>query len=72
MAMMSSHWEMKRVEKGSNLYGLLSKALFACCETYLYKFTARSKRCQDSPSWVKQLPSPVFRFAKIYEQKTFQ
>jgi hypothetical protein len=25
-----------------------------------------------SPSWLKQLALLIFRFAKIYEQKTFQ
>jgi hypothetical protein len=41
-------------------------------ETFFDKSKAYSRRCQNSPFGLKQLTSLVFRFAKIYEQKTFQ
>jgi hypothetical protein len=51
---------------------LLPKSFFAGSETFVDKFKARYKQSQNSPFGLKHLESPVFRFAKIYEQKTFQ
>ena len=56
----------------SNVKGLLPKSLLACSETFFDKSKACSRQCQNSPSGLKQLALLVFRFTKIYEQKTFQ
>jgi hypothetical protein len=56
----------------SSYNGLLPESLFACSETFLDKSRACSRRFQNSPSRLNQLESLVFRFAKIYEQKTPQ
>jgi hypothetical protein len=50
----------------------LPKSFFAGSETFFDKSKARSRRFQNSPFGLKQLESPFFHFAKIYEQKTFQ
>jgi hypothetical protein len=57
---------------GSHLNGLLPKSFFACSETFFDKPKACSGRYQNSPFGLKQLISPILRFAKVYEQKTFQ
>jgi hypothetical protein len=56
----------------SGLWGLLPKSLLACSETFFDKSKACSRQCQNSPSGLKQLALLIFRFTKIYEQKTFQ
>jgi hypothetical protein len=52
--------------------GLLPKSLFACSEMLVGKSKACSRQCQDSPFGLNPLALLIFRFAKIYEQKTFQ
>jgi len=51
--------------------GLLPKSLFAWSKTFFDKSKARSRRFENSPFELKQFKSLVFRFAKIYLQKTF-
>ncbi len=51
---------------------LLPKSLFACSETFLDKSKACSRQCQNSPFGLKQLALLFLRFAKTYEQETFQ
>jgi hypothetical protein len=57
---------------GSFITGLLPKSFFACSETFFDKSKACSRRYQNSPFGLKQLISLILRFAKVYEQKTFQ
>jgi hypothetical protein len=75
----SSHCKSGRVDSGaehkrdivSKVNRLLPKSLFAGSKTFFDKSKALSRRCQNSPSGLKQLTSLIFHFAKIYSQKTF-
>ncbi|RLC12662.1 MAG: hypothetical protein DRH43_01020 [Deltaproteobacteria bacterium] len=49
--------------------GLFPKSLFAWSKTFFDKSKACYRRCQNSPSGLKQLTSRIFRFAKICQQK---
>jgi hypothetical protein len=55
----------------TRLNGVLPKYLFAWSKTLFDKSKARSKRFENSPFGLKQFKSLIFRFAKIYSQKTF-
>jgi hypothetical protein len=55
----------------ADLSGLLPKSLFALSKTFFDKSKAGSRRFENSPFGLKQFKSLIFRFAKIYSQKTF-
>ena len=71
----SSHCKSGRVDSGaehkrdivSKVNRLLPKrkSLFALSKTFFDKSKAPSRRCQNSPSGLKQLTSLIFHFAKI-------
>jgi hypothetical protein len=61
-----------RLRGRTNLNGLLPKSFFACSEKFLDKSKACSRRFENSPFGLKQFKSLIFRFAKVYEQETFQ
>jgi len=54
-----------------NVYRLLPKSLFAWSKTFFDKSKAGSSRFENSPFGLKEFKSVIFRFAKIYSQKTF-
>ena len=58
-------------EKFNSLFnGLLSKSLFALSKAFFDKSKACSRCFQNSPFRLKQLKALIFRFAKIYLQKS--
>jgi len=54
----------------SNFDGLLPKSLFALSKAFFDKSKACSMCFQNSPFGLKQLKALIFRFAKIYLQKS--
>jgi hypothetical protein len=56
-------------ERGSNIYRLLPKSLFAWSKTFFDKSKAPSRRCQNSPLELKQLTSLIFHFAEGFLAK---
>jgi hypothetical protein len=54
----------------SQFNGLLPKSLFALSKAFFDKSKACSRCFQNSPFGLKQLKALIFRFAKIYLQKS--